>query len=91
MSDTYEIQKAIRQNVNESDVLQKTNVLLQNYMHEELKKEKCHYDHQNDYLAHRGVLTAFRNAIEDNSRKVDELAIKYLELKRKLLEVGGNK
>lgn len=91
MSDVYEIEKAIRQNVNESDVLQKTNALLRNYMQEELKNEKCHYDHQNDYLAHLGALSALRHAIEDNSRKVDELAIKYLELKRKLLEAGGNK
>ena len=91
MSDVYEIEKAIRQNVNESDVLQKTNVLLQNYMQEELKNEKCHYDHQNDYLAHLGVLTALRHAIEDNSKKADELAVEYLKLKQKLLEIGGTK
>lgn len=91
MSTIPELEKEIRQNVNESDVLQKTNRLLEDYLQMELKNEKCHYDHSNDYLAHLGVLTALRHAIENNSHKVDELAVGYLKLKQKLLEIGGTK
>ena len=91
MSTIPEIEKEITKNVNESDVLQKTNRLLDDYLHMELKNEKCHYDHSNDYLAHLGVLSAIRHAMEDNSKKVDELAVEYLKLKQKLLEMGGNR
>lgn len=89
MGDVYEIQKQIRKNVNDSDILQKANALLDKYMHEELLNEKHHYEHSNDYMAHLKCIHELKESIEKNEKQIHILATEYVLLKKKLLEAGG--
>lgn len=83
-----QIEKEIVENVNESDVLQKANVILESMKTEELKKENPNsftFEHGNDYLAHLKAIYMLNVLQESNREKIGELGMEYINLKKELL------
>ena len=83
-----QIEKEIVENVNASDVLQKTNTILESMKVEELKKENPNnftFEHGNDYLAHLKVIYQLNVLQESNREKIGELGMEYINLKKELL------
>lgn len=80
-----QIEKEILENVNESDILQKTNVLLEAAKVEELKRESEPFAHKNEYLAHLRFIHQISEIQEQNEDDISILANDYLTLKRELM------
>ena len=82
------IEKEIIENVNASDVLQKTNALFEQIKTEELKKENpvnYAFEYENDYLAHLKVIYQINILQETNREEIGKLGLEYINLKKELL------
>lgn len=83
-----QIEKEIVENVNASDVLQKTNTILESMKVEELKKENPDnftFEHGNDYLAHLKAIYQLNVLQESNREEIGKLGLEYINLKKELL------
>ena len=83
------LKRAIKENVELSDILQRTNAILKNMVTEELKKENpANYEFKqgNDYLAHLKVIHQLNERINFNEVEIGVLGKQYVEWCKQLEE-----